>query len=128
MRSHPDSPEIREWLGQLCNALAWELIAGAEDHRDPTRALPLARRAVAQKPDDTTYLTTLGLALYRTGGYGEAIPILESSLAASRDSTAVYDLFILSACHSRNRDVRPGRFASIVPSRSWSPNPLSTRK
>ena len=86
LRSHPDSPEIRKWSGQLCNALAWELIAGAEEHRDPTRALPLARRAVAQKPDDTTYLTTLGLASTAREGTARRFPY--SSHLSPRAGTA----------------------------------------
>jgi hypothetical protein len=37
------------------------LVAGPESDRDPTRALPLARRAVALAPDNNLYLNTLGL-------------------------------------------------------------------
>ncbi len=64
-------------MAKSCNDLAWVLIAGPEFDRDPPRALRLAHRAVALVPDSDMYLNTLGLALYRTAWYDEAIPVLE---------------------------------------------------
>ena len=47
MKREPGQAEVREWLAESCNNLAWELVAGPESDRDPPRAVSLARRAVA---------------------------------------------------------------------------------
>ena len=96
--------EIATWLADSCNNLAWELIAGAPANRDPARALPLAQRAVALRPDKETYLNTLGVALYRAARYAEAIPALERSLSARNNLTVPLDLFCLSLCHAKMGD------------------------
>ena len=77
------------------------LIAGPESDREPDQAVPLARRAVVLVPDDGTYLNTLGLALYRTARYDEAILVLGKSLAANNKSSVPYNLFVLALCHAR---------------------------
>jgi eukaryotic-like serine/threonine-protein kinase len=100
----PGQVEVRAWLADSCNDLAWELIAGAKSSRDPVRALPLARRAVALAPDVEPYVNTLGVALYRAGRYTEAIPVLEQSLAASSNLTIPSDLFGLVICHAKQGD------------------------
>jgi hypothetical protein len=89
------------WVGICCNALARELVAGSESDRDPRRAVPLAYRAVALSPDNHIYLKTLGLALYRTGQYDGAIPVLERLLAAHRKESFPYSLFILALSHAK---------------------------
>ncbi len=81
LNQDPDRPEVREWLAMSCNDLAWVLITGPESRRDPARALPLAHRALALKPDGRGYLNTLGFALYRVGHYQEAMRAIERSLA-----------------------------------------------
>ena len=47
LRQEPDQKDVRNWLALCCNALAWELVARSKSDRDPLRAVPLARRAVA---------------------------------------------------------------------------------
>ncbi len=84
-----------------CNNLAWLLAAGPAAIRDVKQAETLARRAVASAPDQATYLNTLGVALYRTGKYSEAITALDKSLAHNDPFNQPYDLLFLAMCHSR---------------------------
>jgi tetratricopeptide (TPR) repeat protein len=114
----PGQVEVRAWLADSCNNLAWELIAGAKSSRDPVRALPLARRAVALAPDVEPYVNTLGVALYRAGRYTEAIPVLEQSLAASSNLTIPSDLFGLVICHAKQGDGGRAR-AYFVRASAW---------
>ena len=115
LKQQPGSVEVREWLASSCNAFAWELLTGSESERDPRRAVPLARRAVALARDDDMFLKTFGLALYRAGQPAEAIPILERSLAANNKFSVPYDLFFLALCHAKQGDA--GRAAgSLRPS------------
>ena len=81
---------------QHFNNLAWRLATGPVALRDPQQALVLARKAVALTPGSRIYLNTLGVALYRTGHYGDAIATLEKSLAASNGESDAFDLFFLA--------------------------------
>jgi WD40 repeat protein/Tfp pilus assembly protein PilF len=80
------------------NNLAWLLVTGPKELRDAREALPLARKAAEQKPQTATYLNTLGVVLYRSGKYAEAISVLEKSLAAGRGSSDAFDLYFLAMC------------------------------
>jgi tetratricopeptide (TPR) repeat protein len=86
---------------QHFNNLAWSLATGPAALRDPAQALALARKAVALAPGAAMYLNTLGVALYRTGQYAEAIPALEQSLAMAKGEFDAYDLFFLAMAHDR---------------------------
>src|SRR5581483_5623247 len=48
--------------------------------RVPSEAVALARKAVAQAPDDGMFLNTLGVALYRAGEWKEALAVLQKSI------------------------------------------------
>ena len=86
---------------QHYNNLAWSLATGPVAFRDPEQALALAKKAVSLTPGTPIYLNTLGVALYRTGRYAEAIATLEKSLAASKGETDGFDLYFLAmARHS----------------------------
>jgi serine/threonine protein kinase/WD40 repeat protein len=104
MKREPDQAEVRDWLAESCNEFAWMLVAGPESNRDPTRALRLARRAVALAPDNDLYLNTLGLTLHRAGHYSEAISVLDRSLANNNNLSTPYDLFFLTLCHAKQGD------------------------
>ncbi len=107
--SDPGQGEVCAWLAETSNTLAWELIAGSLADREPARALPLARRAVALAPENEYYLNTLGVALCRNGRHAEAVPILERSLAAANNLTTPSDLFCLVVCHAKQGNEQRAR-------------------
>jgi tetratricopeptide (TPR) repeat protein len=81
------------------NNVAWLLVAGPVELRDPGAALALARKVAELEPQSALYLNTLGVALYRNGKHTEAISVLEKSLAASGGRSDAFDLFFLAMCH-----------------------------
>ena len=81
------------------NNLAWLLLTKA--HRDFDEALRYARRAVELEPGEQLSLNTLGVALYRTGRFAEAIETLEKSQAAGKGRLAAFDHFFLAMAHYR---------------------------
>jgi len=89
----PDQPEI-------CNDLAWLLVAGPDNMRDVKRALALAERAVKLQPEDARSLNTLGVARYRNGDARDAVLVLEKSLAMSHGQQDAFDLYFLAMCHA----------------------------
>lgn len=74
-----------------CHTLATLLLTGPNDLRDATRALTLARRAVAARPDDPGYRTTLGITLYRSGKFQAAVTELTHP-EGRPDPAALYGL------------------------------------
>jgi WD40 repeat protein/tetratricopeptide (TPR) repeat protein len=88
-----------------CNHLAWLLLAGPQELRNPVEALRLARKAVELAPEEATFHKTLGLALYRNDCFAEAVPILEQSLEAGKGQSDAFDLFFLALCHHRLGEV-----------------------
>lgn len=59
------------------NSMAWETVASPEsDSGACRRAVILARMANHKEPGNATYMTTLGVALYRAGKYAEAAEAL----------------------------------------------------
>jgi serine/threonine protein kinase/WD40 repeat protein len=91
------------------NGLAWLLLIGPPELRDPAQALAQARQAVELEADQYIYHNTLGLALYRTGQFAEAIPVLERSLAEGKGRSDAFDLFFLAMCHQRRGDAARAR-------------------
>jgi serine/threonine protein kinase/WD40 repeat protein/Tfp pilus assembly protein PilF len=81
------------------NNLAWLLVTGPKELRDAEAALPSARRAVELEPQNGLYANTLGVTLYRSGHYAEAISMLEKSLAAGKGNSDAFDLFFLALSH-----------------------------
>jgi serine/threonine protein kinase/WD40 repeat protein/Tfp pilus assembly protein PilF len=100
------------------NNLAWLLLTGPRKLRDPAQALVQARQAVELEPDQSTYHNTLGVALYRTGQFAEAIPVLERSLAAGKGQTDAFDLFFLAMCHQRRGDAARAK-ECLAASQRW---------
>jgi uncharacterized protein HemY len=86
------------------NNLAWCLVTGPADQRDPVRALKLIEEAVKQQPENSLFLNTLGVVRYRNGQYAQAVAALEKSLAAGTGQSDAADLFFLSMCHTRLGD------------------------
>ncbi|HTU21669.1 MAG TPA: protein kinase [Gemmataceae bacterium] len=96
-------------LAEAHNNLAWELLTGPQELRDPAQALAEARQAVALEDYQATYQNTLGVALYRTGRFAEAVPVLERSLREGKGQTDAFDLFFLAMCHHRLGDAARAR-------------------
>jgi serine/threonine protein kinase/WD40 repeat protein len=86
------------------NNLAWLLLTAPDDVRNPQEALPLARQAVELASNETLYQNTLGVALYRTGHFADAVEALETSLCESKGASDAFDLFFLAMCHHRLGD------------------------
>jgi uncharacterized protein HemY len=86
------------------NFLAWILLTGPNDLRDPKEALLLARKAREFAPEQPTYHSTLGVALYRNAQFAEAVGVLEKSLKEGAGSADAFDLFFLAMCHHRLGD------------------------
>jgi serine/threonine protein kinase/WD40 repeat protein len=105
----PDQLVVRDSLAMWCNNRAWALATVPKLGRDLTRALQLARRAVELNPDQSIFLNTLGVVLYRAGEFREAIATLESSLQASRGRFDGFDLFFLAMAHHRLGHRGPAR-------------------
>jgi serine/threonine protein kinase/WD40 repeat protein/Tfp pilus assembly protein PilF len=96
--------KIAPTLALAHNNLAWLLLTGPKELRDPAQALPEARKAVAANPDEPLYQNTLGVALYRVGQFAEAVNALEKSLRRGMGKTDAFDLFFLAMCHHRLGD------------------------
>lgn len=94
---------------RIANNLAWQLVTGPEHMRDPAKALQLARKAVDGVPGKWTYHNTLGVALYRSGAYAEAVKVLSASLEHTADDGAAWDLYFLAMCHHRLGDAAKAR-------------------
>jgi uncharacterized protein HemY len=76
--------------------LAWIQVAGPQKFRDPTKALPLARRAVELAPDEPLCLNTLGVVYYRLGQWQQAAETLQASARANPVGPTAYDLLFLA--------------------------------
>jgi serine/threonine protein kinase/WD40 repeat protein len=83
------------------NDLAWLLLVGPRELRDPKEALALARKAIELAPRRLLFYDTLGVALYRNRQLDDAVTALEKSLEASRGRADAFDLFFLAMCHHR---------------------------
>jgi hypothetical protein len=98
----PDQPDV-------CMELAWVLVSGPKEFRDPSRALPLARRAVELAPDEPLCLNTLGVVYYRLGKWQEAAATLEASAAKNPQSGTAYDLFFLAMTYGQTGKAEKAR-------------------
>jgi WD40 repeat protein/tRNA A-37 threonylcarbamoyl transferase component Bud32 len=84
------------------NGLAWWCVSEVSDLVDA--GVVLAKQAVTQDETDFNLLNTLGVALYRTGRYQDAVVTLEKSLGKGDPGMAAYDLYFLAMCHFRLGD------------------------
>src|SRR6185312_14914147 len=83
------------------NDLAWFLVMSPEPRlRDAARALRLAQKVVAARPESAIYRNTLGVAYFRNGDDGAAIAELERSMS-SQGGGVPFDWFFLAMAHWR---------------------------
>jgi tetratricopeptide (TPR) repeat protein len=106
-RAAADKYLPRSTLG--LNNRAWRLVTVPTAERDPKRALVLIRKAVEVAGDESQYLNTLGVVLYRNGHWNQAITALEKSLALGKGKFDGYDLYFLAMCHARLGDADKAR-------------------
>ncbi|MBI1322776.1 protein kinase [bacterium] len=87
-RRFPDDKNFNENRSVAYNDFAW-LIAVRPDRMPEQylRAIDLARNAVSVNPSDGLLLNTLGVALYRSGSYAEALGILAKSLESNKKAS-----------------------------------------
>jgi len=65
--------------------IAWALLTTENKSvRDPVKALELAKKAMDKEPQPSNVVNTLGVALYRTGNWNEAIKVLERSIERNK--------------------------------------------
>jgi len=76
--------------------------------RDPAGAVTLAKKAVAMRPQEAAYLSTLGVAEYRAGHWQAAARALKES-AKFRSAADAADLFILAMAHWQQNDKAAAR-------------------
>lgn len=86
----PDSAGIR-------NSLAWTLATDPDEkHRDPPRAVELARQAVEISPAYGAYWNTLGVSLYRANDAKEAANALRKSVELYHDTHLSFNAYFLA--------------------------------
>jgi eukaryotic-like serine/threonine-protein kinase len=82
------------------NRLAWQQLTDSDlAKRRPAAAVTEAEQAVSAQPENASFLTTLGVARYRTGDYSAAIENLERSIKLG-DFDA-HNGFFLAAAHAQ---------------------------
>jgi tetratricopeptide (TPR) repeat protein/serine/threonine protein kinase len=77
---------------------------------DPPRALELARKALELEPGNGSHSRTLGVALYRSGNWQEALAALKSASERDPDNTG-FDSFFVAMAHQRLGDALAARAA-----------------
>jgi tetratricopeptide (TPR) repeat protein len=60
------------------NSIAWQLVTGPEQKRNTDVALWFAQNAAKSQPTKSNFQNTLGVALYRSGQYRQALTILQT--------------------------------------------------
>ena len=81
------------------NQIAWFLATTPEPkHRDPPRAVELAKKAVELAPREGAIWNTLGVAQYRASEWQAAIDGLQKSMDLRKGGDAA-DWFILAMAH-----------------------------
>jgi tetratricopeptide (TPR) repeat protein len=86
------------------NNLAWLLLTGPKEFRQANEALSHAQTAVALDENGGLHLNTLGVALYRTGRFGEALAILEKALELTKGQFDSFNLYFMAMCQAQLGD------------------------
>ena len=91
------------------NEIAWELVRRPHAPTgDVGLAVRLARKAVVWAPGQSGCLSTLGVALYRTGDLSSASKALKQSIELSKGGTAV-DWFLLASISHQHGKIDESR-------------------
>jgi serine/threonine protein kinase/Tfp pilus assembly protein PilF len=96
--------ELEEDDPAVNNDLAWFLVTSSEPRlRNAARALRLAQKVVAARPESAIYRNTLGVAYYRSGDDRAAVAELEKAMSMQAGGTP-FDWFFLAMAHWRLGD------------------------
>ena len=96
--------ELEEDDPAVNNDLAWFLATSPEPSlRDAARAVRLAKKVVAARPESANYRNTLGVAYYRSGDDRAAVAELEKAMSMQAGGTR-FDWFFLAMAHWRLGD------------------------
>jgi serine/threonine protein kinase/tetratricopeptide (TPR) repeat protein len=102
MQHSADKPEAQ-------NSLAWFLATCPEPRfRDASRAVELAKQAVARAPQEGNYWNTLGVAQFRAGDWNAALLALKKSMALRQGGDSA-DWFFLAMAHWQQDDKEQAR-------------------
>jgi tetratricopeptide (TPR) repeat protein len=77
------------------NSLAWYCALLPKIVEDPMQVVTLAEKAVASEPN-TSFLNTLGAALYRAGRFEEAVKNLEKAISIEGNGGTAFDSLFLA--------------------------------
>jgi tetratricopeptide (TPR) repeat protein len=102
---------VRQSTGDpdLQDMLAWQLATAQEDWlRNPDEAVALAQQAVAHRPMEAGFWTTLGLSRYRAGDDEGAIKALTEAIRLGHGGTP-RDWLYLALTHHRLRHTQEAR-------------------
>jgi serine/threonine protein kinase/Tfp pilus assembly protein PilF len=108
--------EMEEDDPSVNNELAWFLLTSPETGlRDSVRALRLAKKVVAARPEDSNYRNTLGVAYFRSGDDRAAVAELDQAMRLQAGGTPI-DWFFLAMAHWRigNRNLARNFFDRSV--------------
>ena len=95
--------------GVCCNALAWELVAGAKADRDPQRAVPLAAGRSRWLRRVTSSSIPSAWPSIAPAGTPRQSPCSSSRSPRTTISSVPYDLLFLAFCHAKQGDARQSR-------------------
>jgi tetratricopeptide (TPR) repeat protein/tRNA A-37 threonylcarbamoyl transferase component Bud32 len=86
---------------QAAGEAAWTCVLRVDVGVDPAQVVHLAEKAHAVRPQEASYLTTLGAALYRAGRAEEAVKRLNEAVTAHGQGGTVADWAFLALAHRK---------------------------
>ena len=83
--------------------LAWLYATNPKASRDPSKALPFARRATELAPNEPLCWNTMALVEYRLGQWSAGDEAVRRSIRLNPEGATPYDLLILAMCDHQLR-------------------------
>ncbi|MFO0940642.1 MAG: protein kinase [Pirellulales bacterium] len=101
------------------NNLAWALCIVPSGQRNPELARRLAQQAVESQPENSMFLNTLGVAMYRCGEFEQAAELLGRDVLIADDEGLSLDIYFLAMSHYQLGRVQQARMMLNIANR-WS--------